>query len=72
VQIDIAVGTRHQQVIRVFDHERIMVPGDEINENLVGFECAHVSGGGDKLLFGTCRTPERSPTPVARAGCGTA
>jgi hypothetical protein len=32
------------QVIRVFDHKRVVVAGDEIDENLVVLECAHVSG----------------------------
>jgi hypothetical protein len=29
-------------VIRVFDHERVVVAGDEIDENLVALERAHM------------------------------
>jgi hypothetical protein len=32
------------KVIRVFDHKRVVVAGDEIDEDLVVLECAPVSG----------------------------
>ena len=40
VQIDVAVGASHEQVIRVFDHECVVTAGDEFDEYLVALEHA--------------------------------